>query len=121
MSLRRTSTRSPNSPATNSTSTRSLRGWRKYRRHDFLTLGMATGLLWFHLHGRGLQGDPQLRLNKLRFPAPLRVGARFPMGVELAHGAGVNDGVQAIYRLTYEVDGQPKPCCVANLVYPYYF
>jgi len=25
-----------------------------------------------------------------------------------------------VYRLTYEVEGQQKPCCVADLVFRYY-
>ena len=42
------------------------------------------------------------------------------MRVELADVDEVTDGVQAIYRLTYEVDDEPKPCCVADLVFRYY-
>ena len=29
-------------------------------------------------------------------------------------------GAEAVYRLTYEVEGQDKPCCVADLVFRYY-
>ena len=29
-------------------------------------------------------------------------------------------GAEAVYRLTYEVEGQTKPCCVADLVFRYY-
>jgi len=25
-----------------------------------------------------------------------------------------------VWRLTYEVEGKPKPCCVADLVFRYY-
>jgi hypothetical protein len=29
-------------------------------------------------------------------------------------------GVEVVWRLTYEVEGKPKPCCVADLVFRYY-
>jgi hypothetical protein len=29
-------------------------------------------------------------------------------------------GAEAVYRLTFEVDGEQKPCCVADLVFRYY-
>jgi hypothetical protein len=28
--------------------------------------------------------------------------------------------VQVVYHLSYEVEGRPKPCCVADLVFRYY-
>ena len=28
--------------------------------------------------------------------------------------------VQVVYHLEYEVEGQAKPCCVADLVFRYY-
>ena len=58
--------------------------------------------------------------NKVRFPAPLKVGARFRMRVELPEVNELDGGAEAIYRLTYEVADEPKPCCVADLVFRYY-
>ena len=29
-------------------------------------------------------------------------------------------GAEAVYRLTFEVEGEAKPCCVADLVFRYY-
>jgi acyl dehydratase len=69
-------------------------------QHGFLTLGMSTGLLWSI--------------------APLKVGARFRMRVELAEVNELKGGAEAVYRLTYEVADEPKPCCVADLVFRYY-
>ena len=89
-------------------------------QHGFLTLGMATGLLWSVCTVEGFATILNYGLNKVRFPTPLKVGTRFRMRVELADVTEVTDGVQAIYRLTYEVADQPKPCCVADLVFRYY-
>ena len=61
-------------------------------------------------------------LNKVRFPAPLKVGSRIRMHVAARRGEGPDDGkgAEAVYRLTYEVEGETKPCCVADLVFRYY-
>jgi acyl dehydratase len=89
-------------------------------QHGFLTLGMATGLLWSVCTVEGFKVILNYGLNKVRFPAPLKVGARFRMRVELAEVKELDGGAEAIYHLTYEVDDEPKPCCVADLVFRYY-
>jgi acyl dehydratase len=93
-------------------------------QHGFLTLGMATGLLWEVCTVDGFGVVLNYGLNRVRFPAPLPVGSRIRMHVEIAEvkeldGPG-GKGAEAVYRLTYEVEGQPKPCCVADLVFRYY-
>jgi acyl dehydratase len=93
-------------------------------QHGFLTLGMATGLLWEVCTVEGFNVVLNYGLNRVRFPAPLRVGSRIRMHVEVAEvkeldGPG-GKGAEAVYRLTYEVEGQSKPCCVADLVFRYY-
>ncbi|HEY4992436.1 MAG TPA: MaoC family dehydratase [Nakamurella sp.] len=93
-------------------------------QHGLLTLGMATGFLWEVCTIEGFGVVLNYRLNKVRFPAPLKVGSRIRMRVELPEvkaldGPGGN-GAEAVYRLTYEVEGESKPCCVADLVFRYY-
>jgi acyl dehydratase len=89
-------------------------------QHGFLTLGFATGLLWPVCTVEGFQVVLNYGLNKVRFPAPLRVGARVRMHVDLAEVQELTGGVQVVYHLVYEVEGEPKPCCVADLVFRYY-
>jgi len=89
-------------------------------QHGFLTLGMATGLLWSVCTVSGFDVILNYGLNKVRFPSPLKVGARIRMHVELVDVTEVSGGAQAVYRLTYEVQNEPKPCCVADYVVRYY-
>lgn len=94
-------------------------------QHGFLTLGLATVLLWEVCTVQGFGVVLNYGLNKVRFPAPLRVGGRVRMHVRLAEvkelgGPGGSDSAEVVYRLTYEVEGEPKPCCVADLVFRYY-
>ena len=93
-------------------------------QHGFLTLGMATGLLWEVCTVDGFDVVLNYGLNKVRFPAPLRVDSRIRMHVVVAEVKAIEapggDAAEVVYRLTYEVDGQDKPCCVADLVFRYY-
>jgi acyl dehydratase len=89
-------------------------------QHGFLTLGMATGLLWEVCTVDGFGVVLNYGLNKVRFPSPLKVGSRMRMHVEIAEVKELEGGAEVVYRLTYEVEGEPKPCCVADLVFRYY-
>ncbi len=90
-------------------------------QHGFLTLGMSTGLLWSVCVVEGFGMILNYGLNKVRFPAPLVVGSRIRAHVELAEAKQLGEsGVEVVWRLTYEVEGKPKPCCVADLVFRYY-
>jgi acyl dehydratase len=89
-------------------------------QHGFLTLGTATGLLWSVCVVKGFNVILNYGLNKVRFPAPLKVGSRSRMHVELIEVNELEGGAEAIYRLKYEIENSPKPCCVAELVFRYY-
>lgn len=89
-------------------------------QHGFLTLSMSTGLLWEICSIEGFSVILNYGLNKVRFPAPLKTGSKMRMRVGLAEVNDLKGGVETVYRLTYEVDGEEKPCCVADLVFRYY-
>jgi acyl dehydratase len=89
-------------------------------QHGFLTLSMATGLLWSVCTVEGFGVILNYGLNRVRFPAPLKVGSRFRMHVSLAEVKELAGGAEVVYHLEYEVEGEPKPCCVADLVFRYY-
>jgi acyl dehydratase len=88
--------------------------------HGFLTLGRSTGLLWDVAVVDDVGVILNYGLNKVRFPAPVKVGSRLRMHVALAEVTDVANGVEAVYRLTYETEGLQKPPCVADLVFRYY-
>jgi acyl dehydratase len=89
-------------------------------QHGFLTLGLATGLLWSVCVVEGFGVILNYGLNKVRFPAPLTVGSRIRMHVEITEVKALDGGAEVVWGLTYEVEGKPKPCCVAALVFRYY-
>jgi acyl dehydratase len=88
--------------------------------HGFMTLGMSTGLLWDVAVVEGPGVILNYGLNRVRFPSPLRVGSRVRMHVTLGALKDLEGGVEVVYQLVYETEGEPKPPCVADLVFRYY-
>jgi acyl dehydratase len=59
-------------------------------------------------------------LDKLRFPAPLRVGARWRGGAELTGVSEIKGGAQVQMTASVEVEGSDKPAVVAEGVFRFY-
>jgi acyl dehydratase len=88
--------------------------------HGFLTLALSSRLLWDVAVVEGIGAVINYGLNKVRFPAPLLVGSRVRMHVGVTEVRDVAGGLEVIYHMTYETEGQAKPPCVADLVFRYY-
>jgi acyl dehydratase len=87
--------------------------------HGFLTLSLATGLLWQVAVVDNVDVVLNYGLNRVRFPAPVRVGSRLRARVTLSEVRELDGGAEAVYHLVYEVEGEAKPPCVADLVFRY--
>jgi acyl dehydratase len=88
--------------------------------HGYLTLSMAPALLHEVLVIEGFSMGLNYGINKLRFPAPLPVGKRLRVGATLKAADDVSGGVQPTLELSFEVEDQEKPACIAEVVYRYY-
>jgi acyl dehydratase/ubiquinone/menaquinone biosynthesis C-methylase UbiE len=88
--------------------------------HGFFTLGRFTALLGEILAVDGVATTLNYGLNRVRFPAPARVGGRLRMGLEVGAVEQAGDGIQVLYAATFEVEGQTKPVCVAEVIFRYY-
>jgi len=88
--------------------------------HGLLTLSLCSSLLWEVAVVDGMGPAINYGLNKVRFPAPLLVGSRVRMHVSVTEVTDIPRGVEVIYHLTYETQGESKPPCVADLVFRYY-
>ena len=55
-------------------------------------------------------------VNKVRFPNPVLVGSRVRAHVAMGEVTDLPTGKQVIMRYTIEIEGQPKPACVAESV-----
>ena len=58
--------------------------------------------------------------NKVRFPSPVPVGSKLRLGIAVADVEEIAGGAQVTLALTFEVEGAPKPSCVAEAIYRYY-
>jgi acyl dehydratase len=89
--------------------------------HGFLTLSLLPWLTQQAMVIRSTKMGVNYGLNKVRFPAPVRVGSRlrarfklekFEM-LEALHGIS---GAQLVWEVTVEREGSKKPVCVAQSI-----
>jgi acyl dehydratase len=88
--------------------------------HGYYTLSLGPVMLFEVLEVEGASAVVNYGLNRLRFPAPVPVGSRVRMGLALAGVEDVTGGVQAAFAATFELEGQAKPACVAEILFRYY-
>ena len=90
--------------------------------HGYLTLSLLPYLTesnhpdFFRKNYPGMKYRVNYGLNKLRFPAPVKVGASIRARTQLLSAEAVGEGVQIVYLITVEIDGVAKPACVAEFV-----
>ena len=84
--------------------------------HGFLTLSLLPMLGAEIYQVGGLRLGINYGLEKVRFPNPVLVGARVRAGAELIEINEVERGTQAVLKYVVEIENQPKPACVAELV-----
>jgi acyl dehydratase len=84
--------------------------------HGYLTLSLVPMLSQEIYRIEGLKMGINYGSNKVRFPHPVLVGARVRAGAELVGVDEVTGGVQVITKFTVEIENQPKPACVAEIV-----
>ncbi|HXG27527.1 MAG TPA: MaoC family dehydratase [Nevskiales bacterium] len=90
--------------------------------HGYLTLSLCSRFLPQIVEVRGMKMGVNYGCNKVRFPAPVRAGSRIRgKGEMIAAEKTPDGGVQAMIRVTVEVEGQSKPGCVADTISRYYF
>jgi len=84
--------------------------------HGYLTLSLIPRLGWQIYRVDGITMGLNYGTNKVRFPAPVPVGARVRAGALLAEVTDVPGGKQAVMRYTVEIEDVAKPACVADVV-----
>jgi acyl dehydratase len=95
--------------------------------HGYLTLSLLPFLTESNAPGFFEQNYPGMRLrlnyglNRVRFPAPVRVDSCIRAHTVVTGVEQIGDGVQFTYLITVEIEGNEKPACVAEFlarVYP---
>ena len=87
--------------------------------HGYLTLSLTPVVIAQVLEIRELTAALNYGLNKVRFPAPVRVGSQVRAAVTVASAQQKTSGVESVFKLTYEIDGESRPACVADVIVLY--
>jgi len=84
--------------------------------HGFLTLSLMPLLRASAFAIDNVHMGVNYGLNRVRFPAPLPAGSRVRARFKLLAFEPLPGGAQLTLESTIELDGSPKPVCVAELV-----
>src|SRR5688500_17704548 len=87
--------------------------------HGYLTLSLTNLFLPQLVTVDNISMGINYGVNKVRFPSPVLAGSRIRGGAEIAEVEEVAGGVQAIIRVTVELEGSAKPACVVENVTRY--
>jgi acyl dehydratase len=84
--------------------------------HGYLTLSLVPwlGSMLFHLETPGAKLN--YGINKVRFPNPVKVGARIRSTVTIKEVVDIPAGKQLTVGHVIEIEDQDKPACVAETV-----
>jgi acyl dehydratase len=85
--------------------------------HGNLTLSLIDGFRLNLIESTGFKLGVNYGWNKVRFPAPVPAGAKVRATAEVVEVTDVGGGWwQVVTRFILEVEGNEKPCCVADSV-----
>ncbi|OWQ96503.1 MaoC family dehydratase [Sphingopyxis witflariensis] len=88
--------------------------------HGYLTMSLVNFFLPDLVEVRGFAHAVNVGADRLRFLAPVPVGARIRAGGEIVAVEEVKGAIQSIVRVTIEIEGQDKPACVVDTISRYF-
>jgi acyl dehydratase len=87
--------------------------------HGLFTLALGPRLASSVYRIDGMTMGVNYGYDKIRFPAPVPVGSKVRLGVQLIALTDLPGGVQLTLKFTWEVEGRAKPACVAEMLLRY--
>ena len=84
--------------------------------HGFLTLSLAPKLMAQLYRVESVKMGINYGANKIRFTNAVPVNSRLRMRGWLHHTEPQNNGLRAIVECVFEVEGEDKPACIAELI-----
>jgi acyl dehydratase len=88
--------------------------------HGYFTVALLASLLDELLRVEGASLSINYGMERLRFPAPVPVGARFRASAVLAEVNEIDGGAQLKLIATVEVESSAKPALVAECLFRHY-
>ncbi len=84
--------------------------------HGYLTLSLVNLFLPEMFLVENISMGVNVGLEKVRFPSPVPAGSRIRGVGEIVSTEEIKGAVQAVTRITVEIEGADKPACVADTV-----
>ena len=89
--------------------------------HGYLTLSLVNLFMPQMIEIRGMASGVNVGTDRLRFVSPVRVGSRIRGTAVLVSVEEVKQGaIQAIIRVTVEIEGEERPACVVDTINRYF-
>lgn len=88
--------------------------------HGYLTMSLVNRFLPELIEVRGVSMGVNIGTDNLRFLNPVRSGSRIRGKGELIKAEEAKGGVQAVIRVTVEIEGVEKPACVVDTISRFY-
>jgi len=88
--------------------------------HGYLTLSLVVPMYSQVLRVSDAKMGVNYGLNKVRFPAPVPVGAKIRLTATLDDVTEISGGLQLVIGAVIEREGGEKPVCIAELVFRTY-
>lgn len=88
--------------------------------HGYLTMSLVNRFLPELVEVRGVSMGINIGTDNLRFLNPVRAGSRIRGKGELVGAEEAKGGVQAVVRVTVEIEGVEKPACVVDTISRFY-
>jgi acyl dehydratase len=85
--------------------------------HGYFSLAVIGGLFFELVEAKGMAMVINYGLNKARFPAPLKEGSSYRLSCKLLDVKEAGSAYEGLVSATIDVQGEPKPSCVAELVF----
>lgn len=89
--------------------------------HGYLTLALVNLFMPQIVEVRGFSAGVNVGMDRTRFLAPVVVGSRIRGAGVLVSAEEVKGGaIQAVIRVTVEIDGADKPACIVDTINRYF-
>jgi acyl dehydratase len=88
--------------------------------HGYLTMSLVNHFLPGLIEVRGFTHAVNVGADRLRFLAPVKVGARIRGVGEIVKVEEIKGAVQSVVRVSIEIEGSEKPACVVDTISRYF-
>ena len=89
--------------------------------HGYLTLSLVNLFLPQLIHIDNMKMGVNVGTDRVRFPAPVKVGARIRGRGEVLKVEAMGEAVQSTVRVSIEIEGSERPGCVVDTISRYTF